>query len=107
MSCGNSLITISNSSGEDLAPGATLAPEEDLQKPHAPRAVVKAVFMFGFVGGGVCAPEHEWVSMPGRLQASHTCQMPADCKAKEALCVLAMLQGKWPSCSVLSLSSLF
>lgn len=57
-------------------------------------AMMKTAFMFGFVGGGRGAPEHKWVSMLGRLQASHTCQTPAHGKEKEALCVLAVLLEK-------------
>lgn len=56
--------------------------------------MVKTAFMLVFVGGGRSAPEHKWASILGRLQASHTCQMPADGKEKEALCVLAVLQEK-------------
>ncbi|XP_051012784.1 KN motif and ankyrin repeat domain-containing protein 4 [Acomys russatus] len=37
MSCGNLIVTISNSNQRDLAPGASLALEEDLQGPHAPK----------------------------------------------------------------------
>lgn len=54
-------------------------------------AMVKPAFTFGFVGRGSGTPE-QVDKYAG--QGMHTCQMPADGKEREALCVLAMLQEK-------------
>lgn len=41
-------------------------------KSHAAEAVVKEAFVLGLAGRGLCAPEHKWVSISGRLWAAHT-----------------------------------
>lgn len=86
----------------------TLALEGAFQKPwqlshtlHRP--AVKEAFVFGLAVGGLCAPQHKWVSTSGRLWAVHTHQGAGPqrllpWKEKEALCALAVLQGKYSRC---------
>lgn len=77
-----------------------------------PRPVVKEAFVFGLAVGGLCAPQHKWVSMSGRLWAAHTHegagpQRLLPWEEKEALCALAVLQGKYSCCSSVLNCSLF
>lgn len=68
--------------------------------------------MFGLAVGGLCAPQHKWVSTSGRLWAAHTHrgagpQRLLPWEEKEALCALAVLQGKYSCCSSVLNCSLF
>lgn len=53
---------------------------------------------------GLCAPEHKWVSMSGRLQAAHACPGPGPVTPpalgrKEGIVRMAALQRKYSCCS--------
>lgn len=76
------------------------------------RPVVREAFVFSLAVGGLCAPQHKWLSTSGRLRAAHTHQGTAPQRLlpweeKEALCTLAELQGKYSCCSSVLNCSLF
>lgn len=95
--CGSIIGTVSNSS-------------EPLGPPWLRRGTYRSHMLHGGYGEGslyiwLCRQRSPCSRMQvgkyalGKLQASHTCQTPAGCREKEALCVLAVCQGKSSWCS--------